>query len=441
MQSDGGVLSAGRAASDAVHTILSGPAGGVVGAGHLAALAGEDALVTFDMGGTSTDVCFVAGEPAVTTGAEVGGVPIRVPLLDVHTVGAGGGSVARRDAGGALRVGPESAGADPGPACYGRGGREPTVTDAHVVLGRLPPSRFLGGGMALDAGAAREAVGRLAGALGLTIEACAEGIIRVAEAVMARAIRRISLQRGHDPRRLALVTFGGAGGLHACGLAAALGIPRVLVPRHPGLLSAYGMLAARPGREMARSVLVRASAEGTLADPERVRVVYEQLTSDLIGALAAEGHSRDGLEITRLADLRYAGQSYELTVPVSEALHGTVAAFHQAHGDAFGMRLDRDVEWVAARVRVRGPAPAPPTPVAGAIARDGPQDHSGPRDPSPENPPATAARLIDRETLPAGARVAGPAIITEYSSTTWLPPGWTATVVTGGALRLTPASP
>ncbi|MBI3731965.1 MAG: hydantoinase/oxoprolinase family protein, partial [Chloroflexi bacterium] len=240
MQSNGGSIRATTAKSVAARTALSGPAGGVVGAFAAAQLAGFDQIITFDMGGTSTDVSLCAGEPLETSEGSIAGFPLRLPMLDIHTVGAGGGSLARVDAGGALRVGPESAGAKPGPACYGRGGAHVTVTDANLLLGRLAPGKFLGGRMRLDVPAAEAATDRLAQAMDCDRLTAAAGVVRVVNATMERAIRRVSIERGFDPREFTLVAFGGAGPMHACALAAALNIPRVLVPRHPGVLSALG---------------------------------------------------------------------------------------------------------------------------------------------------------------------------------------------------------
>ncbi|MEK6711388.1 MAG: hydantoinase/oxoprolinase family protein, partial [Nitrospinota bacterium] len=258
MQSNGGVISGRRAGEEAVRTILSGPAGGVVGAFEAARGAGFPDAVTFDMGGTSTDVSLLQGRIGFTAETEVAGCPIRVPVIDIHTVGAGGGSIARRDPGGALAVGPESAGADPGPICYGKGG-EVTVTDANLFLGRLDPARFLGGRMKLDEEGAAAGVDRLARELGLGPLQAAEGVLRVVNQHMARAIRLISVERGHDPRRFALVAFGGAGGMHACALAGILGVPAVIVPQDPGILSARGMLAADVAKDYGRTVLLPAS--------------------------------------------------------------------------------------------------------------------------------------------------------------------------------------
>src|SRR5215471_1210015 len=333
MQSNGGFLSTRDAGRQAVRTVLSGPAGGVVGAVETARLSGFRRVLGFDMVGTSTDVSLADGVPRETTEAHVDGFPIRVPMLDIHTVGAGGGSIARVDAGGLLRVGPESAGADPGPACYGVG-TEPTVTDAHVVLGRL--EALLGGSLRIDKSRAVEAVDRIAKQLKLDRAAAAAGILRVANANMERAIRVVSVERGHDPRDFALVAFGGCGGLHACEIARELGIRTVLVPEHAGALSALGMLLADRVRDYAAGVLGRADVEAAFAKLER-RARRES----------------PGAEIERSADLRYRGQSYELNVPWADA-DAAVARFHREHAKLYGYsNPGRDVEIVTIRVRAR----------------------------------------------------------------------------------------
>jgi N-methylhydantoinase A len=255
MQSSGEAVTASRAARHTSRLLLSGPAGGLAGAAFVAAETGCLRLLTFDMGGTSTDVAVVDGEPRLTTDGRIAGFPIALPMVDMHTIGAGGGSIARLDAGGMLRVGPESAGADPGPACYGRGGHEATVTDANLVLGRLDANRFLGGRMRLDSEAARAALAGLAQGTGLSIEEAALGVVRLADEHMARALRVISVQRGLDPRDFVLTSFGGAGGLHVCALAEALGMSRALVPVHAGVLSALGMVVTPAGRTLTRTRL------------------------------------------------------------------------------------------------------------------------------------------------------------------------------------------
>jgi len=338
MQSSGGLAEPERAAGHAALTVLSGPAGGAAAAALLAARLGEPDLLCFDMGGTSCDVCVVDGGRVTETGGRViGGRPLALPMVDIHTVGAGGGSIAWRDAGGALRVGPRSAGADPGPACYGRGGAEPTVTDAHVVLGHLDPARPLAGGVALDAGAAHDAVARLAGELGLAdARACAEGIVRVATTEMVRALRVVTVERGIDPRRFALLAFGGAGPLHAAAIADELGIGRIVVPRAAGVLSALGLAAADRRRDTARSVLLSG----------------EDLDDDALRELAG-----DADEVTW--DVRYRGQSHELALggvaPEADVLREAFGALHE---ERYGYR-DDDAALELVTVRTAEVQPGP----------------------------------------------------------------------------------
>ena len=338
MQSSGGLAEPERAAGHAALTVLSGPAGGAAAAALLAARLGEPDLLCFDMGGTSCDVCVVDGGRVTETGGRViGGRPLALPMVDIHTVGAGGGSIAWRDAGGALRVGPRSAGADPGPACYGRGGAEPTVTDAHVVLGHLDPARLLAGGVALDAGAAHDAVARLAGELGLAdARACAEGIVRVATTEMVRALRVVTVERGIDPRRFALLAFGGAGPLHAAAIADELGIGRIVVPRAAGVLSALGLAAADRRRDTARSVLLSG----------------EDLDDDALRELAG-----DADEVTW--DVRYRGQSHELALggvaPEADVLREAFGALHE---ERYGYR-DDDAALELVTVRTAEVQPGP----------------------------------------------------------------------------------
>jgi N-methylhydantoinase A len=436
IQSNGGSISAAVAAALPVRTVLSGPAGGVVGAFHVARLAGFTRVITFDMGGTSTDVSLCDGAPQHTTEFAIGGMPVRVPVIDIHTVGAGGGSIARLDAGGALRVGPESAGARPGPVAYGRGGTEPTVTDANVVLGRLPADRFLGGRMLLDAAAARqalEALGRRFAPPGEDAAlAAARGVIRVVNSNMERAIRVISVERGHDPRRFTLVAFGGAGPLHACELAQALGIPRVLVPLYPGVLSAVGMLVADIMRDYSQTVLLR--HDGAAA---ALQAVFAALEDRARRDAAEDGLAVERLRLRRALDLRYAGQSFEITVPLDtprteaeagEALARAVARFHRAHRRRFAhAHPDRPVEIVTARLSAiyRTPKPAFErlplgSPDASAALID-------------RRPVAFAEGMVDtaiyeRALLAPGNRFDGPAIVTQFDATTVVPPGWTAQV-------------
>ena len=400
MQSNGGAISAALAARESVRTVLSGPAGGVSGAWTVARALGLKRVITFDMGGTSTDVSLIDGAPAFRNAWEIGGFPIKVPALDIHTVGAGGGSLARLDAGGALAVGPESAGADPGPACYGKG-RVATVTDANVVLGRLAASAFLGGRMGLYPERARAALAPLAGALRVSNAAAAEGVVRVVNASMERAIRRISVERGHDPRDYALVAFGGAAGQHVCELAAALGIRRVIVPRYPGVLSAWGGAVADVQRDCVRTV--RLTAPRTA----RLRALLAPLERTARAALRAEGIPPHGCRVRRSLDVRYAGQSYEITLPFTA---GYAAAFHAAHLRLYGYaERDRPVEVVTARIAAIGRGVRPHQPAFAAAAR-----HRALRQRVRGAGRWLEASVYARDELAAGATVRGPALITEF---------------------------
>ncbi|MFQ6132297.1 MAG: hydantoinase/oxoprolinase family protein [Armatimonadota bacterium] len=435
MQSSGASISPQAAAEQPVRTALSGPAGGAVGAAAVAAQAGWQDIIAFDMGGTSTDVSLSRGGPAVTTETVIDGFPIRVPVIDIHTIGAGGGSIAWVDDGGALRVGPRSAGADPGPACYGRG-EEPTVTDANLLLGRLGEQPLLAGEMPLDEGRAQRAVASLAERLGLDEVACAEGIVEVANAAMLRAMRVISVQRGHDPRDFCLVAFGGAGPLHACELAAQLQAPRVLVPTAAGVLSAYGMLVADVARDYAQTVMLTRPAEPTESEAselERHLVrAFEALTQRGMPEMAAEGFDGNQVESQRSLDVRYRGQSFELTVPFCPDF---AQEFHDIHGRVYGYsRPDRPMEIVTVRVRLvaRPPKPElPPIPRSAGDARPtgrvrvrhGGEWHS--------------AAQFRRADLAAGHRFSGPAVVTEEVATTFVPQGHACTVDDWGNLVLT----
>jgi N-methylhydantoinase A len=412
LQSNGGSMTLGEAARQAVRTVLSGPAGGVAGAVAVARRSGFRRLIGFDMGGTSTDVSLADGAARETVEAVVDGLPVRVPMLEIHTVGAGGGSIARADAGGLLRVGPESAGADPGPACYGKG-EAATVTDAHVVLGRIGAHQFLGGTMELDEARAEAAVARLGGELGLSPAETAAGILRVANASMDRAIRVVSVERGFDPRDFALVAFGGCGGLHACELAEQLGIRTVLAPRLAGALSALGMLLADRVRDYAAGVLGRTDLEGAFAALER------RAAADLPGAACR-----------RFADLRYRGQSYELAVEWQPGQ--TEERFHALHERTYGYRNPgRPVEVVAVRVRATLAAPKP------ALRAE--------IDAAPGRRTArrvfTAGRwrripTLERAQIPSKP-IAGPALVLDYGSTTLIPPGWNFRLDRAGTLAAT----
>jgi len=426
MQSSGDTIEARAAGRQAVRLLLSGPAGGLRGAGLVGRAAGCDRLLSFDMGGTSTDVALIDGEPRLTTEGRVGTYPVGVPMVDMHTIGAGGGSIAWLDPGGMLQVGPESAGADPGPACYGRGGTRPTVTDANLVLGRLRPDAFLGGGLALDLAAARAALAPVADALGCPPEDAARGVVRVANEHMARALRVISVQRGIDARGLTLVSFGGAGGLHVCALAEALGMTKALVPVHAGVLSALGMLATPPGRRLSRTYL------GVLADlpPAELAATFEALEQDGRASLLADGADPLTVTAVRSADLRYRGQSYTLEVPWTDPA-SAAREFAARHEARYGHRLGVSVELVNLRVAVQGAAPAialgaaPPASRAAEPAAWVPV--SGVAEPVP---------VYERGNLPARQQLIGPVIVTEASATTWVAPGWTARVDAVGNLVL-----
>jgi len=434
MQSSGGIVSAPQAAREPVRTILSGPAGGVVGAFRVAALAGFDRILSFDMGGTSTDVALVANDPGGASGlrttneSQVMGLPVGVPMLDIHTVGAGGGSLASFDRGGALRVGPASAGADPGPACYGRG-ELPTVTDANLVLGRLDPAGFLGGGLRLDVERARRALAAGKGKL-KSVELFADGIVRLAEATMEKALRMISVERGFDPREFTLVSFGGAGPLHACALAQGLEIPRVLVPRLPGALSALGILMSDIVKDYSRTVMLRLDP-GT---PRQIATQFRALAAPF-AALETRGRQEmkaEGLRplAQRSLDLRYAGQGFELNLEWNGGAD-ILERFHRLHRQRYGYAdPSRALEIVNARVRML--APSEPLQFnrerlgrgsgAQALERRRPVIFDGRARPTP---------FYRRERLRAGDRFAGPAIVTEYSATTVVPPGWHARLDAG----------
>ncbi len=424
IQSSGDTVAADHAGEQAVRMLLSGPAGGLVGAGFVAGLAERGRLLTFDMGGTSTDVALVDGAPRLTNEGRIGPYPVAVPMVDMHTIGAGGGSIADVDVGGMLQVGPQSAGADPGPACYGRGGRAATVTDANLVLGRLRPDAFLGGRMRLEESAAAEAVDRVAHRMGCSRLEAAEGIVAVANEHMARALRVISVQRGEDPRDFTLVSFGGAGGLHVCALAEALEMSEAMVPVHAGVLSALGMLASRPGRQLSRTL------PGVLPelDPDRIEQAFWALAEDGRSALAAEGIDLAGVEVQRSVDLRYLGQSYTLNLPWTDSV-AAAQAFTQRHQVRYGHSLDAPVELVNIRVGLQGqPAAFQLQPVA-AIEEGGPLDWSDTADgPVP---------VYRRDKLTPGQSIAGPAIVTETVATTWLAPGWQCRYDSWGNLLLT----
>ncbi len=427
MASGGGAFSVERAAREPVHTVLSGPAGGVVAALEATRRAGFERVLSFDMGGTSTDVSLCPGRPMHTKEYEIAGSAVAIPVLDIHTVGAGGGSIARRDPGGALKVGPESAGAVPGPICYALGGREVTVTDAHVWLGRIPADLFLGGRQKLDRAAIESPLSALATALGESPERAAQGVLEVANTTMEGALRLISVERGHDPADLVLVAFGGAAPLHAAELAARMGVPQVLVPPDPGTLSARGILVADVLKDASRSVL-RRGPDAELAALEPTFAELEQLAR---AELAAEGLTGEAVTVERAIDGRYGGQSYELEVPASPDWRD---AFHGAHLQRFGFkRDDAVVEAVTLRVTARAHV-ARPQPARLAPAKAAPQSQR----PTRVYVGSTwqDVSLYQRDALQPGHRLEGPAVIAEYSATTWVPPDWCLEVNESGDLLL-----
>lgn len=428
MGSNGGALPIDRARKEPVHTVLSGPAGGVVGALTWARRAGHDSIISFDMGGTSTDVSLCPGRPLQTREFAIGGQPAAIPVIDIHTVGAGGGSIARVDAGGALRVGPRSSGAVPGPICYGRGGTEVTVTDAHVWLGRLPAAAFLGGDATLDRASIEGPLRSLAEGLGTSLEAAAEGVLAVADTAMERALRVISVERGYDPVDFAVVAFGGAGGLHVAELTRRVGARKALVPPDPGLLSAYGMLASPVTREVSRTVLLDTD---TAEVENRLLTIMDELESAARASMQEEGLASDDLSAERRIDARYRGQAYELSVPADD----WVAAFHHMHEERYGYRREAStVEAVTVRVTVSAPAPE-----LGARPLD-----EGDERPSVQEVEVVyegarhTAKAVWRDVLRPGHEVAGPVVVQEYSGTTWVPPRWTLSVDTWGTLHLVP---
>jgi N-methylhydantoinase A len=434
LRSAGGAVGAAEAAALPVATALSGPAAGVIGAARVAAEAGVEALLTLDVGGTSTDVALIErGAPELRDEGEVAGVPIALPMLAVHTVGAGGGSIARVDAGGALLVGPESAGAEPGPAAYGRGGAQPTVTDALCVLGRLASRGLLGGEKALDINAARAAVAGLAAALGAgSVEEAAEAVVAVAEAQIARALRTISVERGHDPARFVLCAFGGAGPALAVAVARELGCAHVLVPPAPGLLCAYGALAAPVAHRLIAPV--RRVLDGPLA-ARALDAEGEALRAAGRARLAADGVEAGAATLAVTASMRVVGQIGELEVPIGGDDCELRAAFHAAHQARWGYALpEARVELVALRLEARGPLPVLPS-LASAEPRDAGEALVG-RETAIFAGRAHGAGHLLRRRLEVGARVDGPALILEYSSTTVLPPGARAEVLESGALLI-----
>lgn len=429
LQSSGDTIKAEQAGKHAVKLLLSGPAGGLKGALYVAGLAGESKLLSFDMGGTSTDVALIDGEIKLSTEGHIGEYPVAVPMVDMHTIGAGGGSIATVDAGGLLNVGPESAGAVPGPACYGQAGQSATVTDANLLLGRLQAGDFLGEGMQLNIDAAKEAMQKVSNPLGLSVEAAAQGVVKIANEHMVRALRSISVQRGYDPQEFILTCFGGAGGLHVCALADALSMRRAIVPIHGGVLSALGMLVAAPGRELSLSCIQNL----TESDCQKLEKSFVGLETRGIDDMRSELANEPNIQ--RSVDLRYKGQSFTLNLPWA-LVHGSAElkniqqAFHELHKSTYGHRLDLPVELVNLRVSINGDEPPFELPVIKA------------------DKPTSEARfvncygidkavvLLQRDELTNGQKITGPALILEKVSTTLIDVGWFCVVDDWGNLLL-----
>lgn len=432
-QSNGGVISFDTAARMPVRTVLSGPSSGIVGATYVSGLSGFDNLITFDMGGTSTDVSLIEhGQPKISSDADVEGYPVKTPMLDIRAVGAGGGSIAWIDAGGHLKVGPQSAGADPGPVCYGLGNTEPTVTDANVVLGTLHQTHLLGGRMPIDASASQDAIAKLAARIGLDTVTTAQGIIRVVVANMARAIRVISVQRGYDPRDFTLVAFGGAGPLHASRLARELEIPRVLVPEVPGLLCALGLLVAnlRIDYSLTRLIDIKDGAEAAIQDAFAVLEARAEAWFD------EEDIDEERRVINRVVDMRYKGQNYELPVKIDGGAIGVASIdelrkrFDDAHEQFYGYAAPGEpVQIVTIRLEAIGvvkKAEIQPEPVVGPDASTA---LIGSRSVFfPETDGYVPAPVYDRTKLKAGNVIVGPAIVEQLDATTVILPEQTATV-------------
>ncbi len=421
MQSNGGMIQAELARSQAVHCILSGPAGGAVGALYVAQNAGFDRILSFDMGGTSTDVSLLDGDLSVTSETEIGGLPIRIPVIDIHTVGAGGGSIGHVDAGGALRVGPHSAGADPGPACYGKVGTFATVTDANLVLGRLTPDHFLGGAMRLDIEAAEFVLAELARQAHLeshnhlsAAQTAALGVIQIANAHMERALRVISVERGFDPADFALASFGGAGGLHACDLARSLGIRRLLIPPQASVLSAFGMLAADVVKDYVQTVMI--GEDSTYADLEQnLAPLLFQAQIDL----EAEGIPSENMSLHPLLDMRYRGQSFEITIPLSPDL---IAVFHAEHERVYGhAEPSAPVEIVNVRVRAVGLVTSPSLPESGLGDIDPAHALLEHRPMVLSSGQLLEVPFYEGVKLQPGCVIPGPAVIVQKDTTVYMP--------------------
>jgi N-methylhydantoinase A len=433
MHGAGGTFAPAEAGAQAARLALSGPAGGILGAAFVARAAGFDDVITYDMGGTSTDVAtIVDGAPQWTTGTTIDGLPIALPMFDIHTVGAGGGSIAYIDAGGALRVGPRSAGAIPGPACYGRGGTEATVTDANVILGRILPDQFLGGAMAIRRDLAERAVAELSRKFGKSPIETALGIVTVAEANMAGAIRAVTSRRGHDPRQFTLVSFGGAGGLHACAIAESLDVRRVLIPPYAGVLSALGMVVAPPVAEASKTVVQL----GVELDDARLAAEYGQVSGKTMEVIPYERTA----SVEAWADVRFKGQSHELKVRIGRPSWVEIEAkFVAAYEATYGrVPVGRAVEIVTVRVRRIGRGAEIRLPVLDVSSE--PTEARETRLIAAESQ-EVSARVFTRSGLLRNGPVVGPLLLIDPEATAYVPPNWRAEAREGGAVILTAGEP
>jgi N-methylhydantoinase A len=425
MQSASTTIAADQAADQAVRLLLSGPAGGLAAARSIAVQTGNPGLMSFDMGGTSTDVALMNGEIPLTSQSRIGAWPLSIPSVDIHTIGAGGGSIARVDKAGMLLVGPESAGASPGPACYGQGGAQATVTDANLLLGRIPQNTLLGGYLPLDLPAAERSISTLADKMGCAVLEAAQGILRLANEHMARALRVISVERGHDPADYVLLCFGGAGGLHACDLAELLNMQRIIIPARAGVFSAMGMLVSEPGRELSRAVLTPLTK---LTDSD-IKQQFRVLEDEAKAQLANEGCDPKSITYRRQLELRYKGQS--ATIPIHWSEGGRHAeTFHEAHAKASGLRLPHPVELVNIRLGARAPAVLKSV----DIQDDGEQHGVAEMVRMPEL--GIDVPLYQRCDLKYMASLQGPSILMEPVSTTWIKPGWRVAVDKWGNLLI-----
>ncbi len=415
MQSNGGVISLETAVKQPVRTVLSGPAGGVMGAWSVAKTAGFKKVITFDMGGTSTDVSLVDGRPQITTSWEISGIPITVPMVKVHTVGAGGGSIAWIDRGGALRVGPLSAGAEPGPVCYGKGGREITITDANLFLGRLDEEFFLGGKMKLRKDLITEPLKELSKKLGVSPLEVADAVIKIANAKMEKAIRVISLEKGYSLKEFTLVSFGGAGGLHSAYLAKALNIPKVLIPKDPGILSAFGMVMSDVVKDYSRSVML-SEKEATYS---KLKEVIDSLAELAVKELKLEGFSEDELLLFPTLDVRFKGQSFELSVPFCKEFK---EKFVELHKELYGYAHEREIEVVNCRLRAVGKTEKPEIEELKEVPSGLPESALLKTKKVFFEEEWLETPVVSREKLFPGVKFKGPALIVEYSSTILLPP-------------------